>query len=94
MKYYIIVNPTSGRGLGEKSIPHIESSLQKSGLDFTLVQTERVWHASELAENAVREGYDVMSYNEAEVRRILPTARHIVRVLAEGIEHEEQYAAR
>lgn len=60
MKYYIIVNPTSGRGLGEKSIPQIESSLQKSGLDFTLVQTERVWHASELAESAVREGYDVI----------------------------------
>ena len=60
MKYYIIVNPTSGRGLGEKSIPQIESSLQKSGLDFTLVQTERMWHASELAESAVREGYDVI----------------------------------
>ncbi|NOT05900.1 MAG: acylglycerol kinase family protein, partial [Anaerolineales bacterium] len=60
MKYYIIVNPTSGRGLGEKSIPQIESSLQKSGLDFTLVRTERMWHASDLAEGAVRDGYDVV----------------------------------
>ncbi len=60
MKYYIIVNPTSGRGLGEKSIPQIESSLRASGLDFTLVQTERVWHASELAEKAARNGYDVI----------------------------------
>ena len=60
MKYYIIVNPTSGRGLGEKSIPHIESSLRESGLDFTLVQTERMWHASELAEGAARDGYDVI----------------------------------
>ena len=60
MKYYIIVNPISGRGLGEKSIPHIESSLRESGLDFTLVRTERVWHAAELAENAVRDGYDVI----------------------------------
>ena len=60
MRYYIIVNPTSGRGLGEKSIPHIESSLRASGLDFTLVRTERVWHARELAEGAAREGYDVI----------------------------------
>jgi YegS/Rv2252/BmrU family lipid kinase len=60
MKYFVIVNPTSGRGLGEKSIPHIESSLREYGLDFTLVKTERVWHAAELAEGAVRDGYDVI----------------------------------
>ena len=60
MKYFVIVNPTSGRGLGERSIPHIESSLREYGLDFTLVKTERVWHAADLAENAVREGYDVI----------------------------------
>ncbi len=60
MKYFVIVNPTSGRGLGGKSISHIESSLREYGLDFTLVQTERVWHAAELAEGAVRDGYDVI----------------------------------
>ena len=60
MKYFVIVNPISGRGLGERSIPHIESSLRESGLDFTLVRTERVWHAFELAEGAAREGYDVI----------------------------------
>jgi diacylglycerol kinase (ATP) len=60
MKYYIIVNPISGRGLGERSIPQIESSLSASGLDFTLVRTERMWHAAELAEGAVRAGYDVI----------------------------------
>lgn len=60
MRYFVIVNPTSGRGLGGKSIPQIESNLRESGLDFTLVQTERVWHAADLAENAVRDGYDVI----------------------------------
>jgi len=60
MKYYVIINPISGHGLGEKSIPQIESSLRESGLDFTLVRTERVWHAAELAEGAAREGYDVI----------------------------------
>ncbi len=60
MKYYVIVNPISGRGLGGRSIEQIESSLQEYGLDFTLVQTERVWHAAELAEGAARDGYDVI----------------------------------
>lgn len=60
MKYFVIVNPTSGRGLGEKSITHIESNLKENGLDFTLVRTERVWHAAELAEKAVQDGYDVI----------------------------------
>ena len=60
MKYFIIVNPISGRGLGEKSIPKIESSLRANRLDFALAQTERVWHAAELAEKAVRDGYDVV----------------------------------
>ena len=60
MKYFVIVNPTSGHGLGEKSIPQIKSSLRESGLDFTLVRTERMWHAAELAEGAARDGYDVI----------------------------------
>ena len=60
MKYFVIVNPISGRGLGEKSIPSIESALRTQGLDFTLVRTERVWHAAELAEAAARAAYDVV----------------------------------
>lgn len=60
MKYFVIVNPTSGHGLGGRSIPQIESSLHNYGLDFTLVQTEGVWHAAELAEGAARDDYDVI----------------------------------
>jgi len=60
VKYYIIVNPTSGHGLGGKSIQHIKSSLSEYGLDFTLVQTERMWHAADLAAGAARDGYDVI----------------------------------
>ncbi|MBN8581824.1 MAG: diacylglycerol kinase family lipid kinase [Anaerolineae bacterium] len=60
MKYFVIVNPTSGRGLGEKSISQIESFLQEHSFDFKLVRTERVWHAAELSEGAVRDGYDVI----------------------------------
>lgn len=60
MKYYVIVNPISGRGLGERSIPQIETYMKEKGLDFKLARTERVWHAAELAENAARDGYDVI----------------------------------
>jgi len=58
VKYFIIVNPLAGRGLGEKSIPRIHEAMQ--GMDYKLVRTERVWHARELAEAATREGYDVI----------------------------------
>ena len=60
MRYYIIVNPICGRGLGERSIPAIEEKLKQAGLDYKLVRTERIWHAAELAEQAALDGYDVV----------------------------------
>jgi diacylglycerol kinase (ATP) len=60
MRYFVIVNPICGRGLGERSIPAIEDRLRLAGLDFKLVRSERVWHAAELAEQAARDGYDVV----------------------------------
>jgi len=60
MKYFVIVNPTAGRGLGERSIPQIESSFKEDGLDFTMARTEYMWHAAELAETASRDKYDVI----------------------------------
>ncbi|GAB1469949.1 diacylglycerol kinase family lipid kinase [Chloroflexota bacterium] len=60
MKYFVIVNPTSGHGLGERSIPQIESFLTNNDFDFTLERTTGVWHAADLAEGAARNGYDVV----------------------------------
>lgn len=60
MKYFVIVNPVAGRGLGEKSIPAIDKRLRDAGVDYKLVRTERPWHAAELAEQAAREGCDVI----------------------------------
>jgi YegS/Rv2252/BmrU family lipid kinase len=60
MRYFIIVNPICGRGLGERSIPAIEERFRQANLDFKLVRTERAWHAAELAEQAAREGYDIV----------------------------------
>jgi diacylglycerol kinase (ATP) len=61
MKYYIIVNPISGRGNAGESIPHIEELLRSYKLDYELVRTERPWHAADLAEAAARAGYDVVA---------------------------------
>lgn len=60
MKYFVIVNPISGRGLGEKCIPAIEERLRNAGVEYQLARTERPWHAAELAEQAARENYDVI----------------------------------
>jgi diacylglycerol kinase family enzyme len=60
MKYKIIVNPISGRGAGEKSIPFIQKSLLDAGLDIDLVTTEHPSHATELALKAVSDGYEVV----------------------------------
>jgi diacylglycerol kinase (ATP) len=59
-RYKIIVNPVSGRGAGENSVPHLNHQLRAYGLDFNLVRTERPWHAAELAQGAVSDGYDVV----------------------------------
>lgn len=60
MRYFVIVNPVSGRGLGNKSIPAIEKRLREAGVRYRLERTERPWHAAELAEQAARDGYDVV----------------------------------
>jgi len=60
MKYYIIVNPISGRGHAGTVIPQIEELMRSFHLDFELVRTERPWHAAELAEAAARAGFDVV----------------------------------
>ncbi|MFC2106395.1 diacylglycerol/lipid kinase family protein, partial [Candidatus Bipolaricaulota bacterium] len=54
-KYRLIVNPVAGGGTAGQSIPDIERRLHESGLDFDLVQTERPWHAVELARAAAAE---------------------------------------
>jgi YegS/Rv2252/BmrU family lipid kinase len=59
-RYKIIVNPVSGRGNGEISVPLVDQMLRDLGLNADIVRTERPWHAAELAQQAVAEGYDVV----------------------------------
>jgi diacylglycerol kinase (ATP) len=59
-RFYVIVNPVSGRGAGEQAIPRVEAALRAAGLDHVLVRTERPWHAAELAQQASADGFDVV----------------------------------
>lgn len=58
--YKIILNPVSGRGGGEKSVPEILTLLNGLDVDFELCRTERPGHAIQLAEQAAQEGADVV----------------------------------
>ena len=60
MRYCVIVNPISGRGNGEQSIPIIEREFKSSNLDYDLKRTNGPWNAAELAQQAVKDGYDVV----------------------------------
>lgn len=59
-RYFVIVNPVSGRGDGARAIPHVERELRAAGLEFELIRTERPWHAAELARKASSDGFDVV----------------------------------
>jgi diacylglycerol kinase (ATP) len=59
-KYMIIANPNAGHGKGAQAIPVIERELTRLGLDFDLVQTERVGHGIDLARAAAMQGYQVI----------------------------------
>ena len=59
-RYKIIVNPASGRGMGEQNYPLMDAELQKNGLDYKMVRTEFQGHAIELAQEAADDGFDVV----------------------------------
>jgi len=58
--YQIIVNPTSGRGAGLKSVPSIKQYFDDQAWTYDICLTERPWHAAELTQASVAAGYDVI----------------------------------
>lgn len=56
LPYQIILNPIAGRGAGQRSVPVLKQLFEQAGLQYTLLQTERPWHAAELAYRAALEG--------------------------------------
>ena len=56
----VILNPIAGRGYGGRAEPEIRRLLEARGVDFDLVLTEGLGHAVELAERAVRDGFEIV----------------------------------
>jgi diacylglycerol kinase (ATP) len=56
----IILNPIAGRGYGARSEPEIRRFLEAEGADFDLELTQGFWHAAELAERAIGDGFDII----------------------------------
>lgn len=59
-RHKLIVNPTAGSGAATKLIPAIKNNLKEYDLDFDVVFTEHPWHAAELTQIAISEGYEVV----------------------------------
>lgn len=59
-RYYVILNPIAGKGNGQHMRPQIEETLTRLGLDYKLVMTEYPQHATELAQQGLDEGYNVI----------------------------------
>lgn len=57
---FVIVNPTSGGGLGKRLWPKISGELQKKVGKFDFVETARIGHARTLAREAVHAGYSMI----------------------------------
>ncbi len=56
-KIKIILNPVSGMGNGAKQLPVIREIFDRSGLEYDITITEKVWDAALAAERAAEEGY-------------------------------------
>jgi diacylglycerol kinase (ATP) len=59
-RFLLILNPTSGRGFAGRALPLMEKSLRNNGIDYKLIQTERPWHAAEIAEQGARDGFETI----------------------------------
>lgn len=53
---HLILNPLSGHGSGKLSLPRIRSLLDGLGVQYSLEETQRPWHAAELARAAAGAG--------------------------------------
>jgi diacylglycerol kinase (ATP) len=56
-RFYVIVNPTAGRGAAAHARARVEAELARAGVAYTVVLTERRGHAARLAEAAARAGW-------------------------------------
>jgi diacylglycerol kinase (ATP) len=59
-RYKIIANPTACKGGAKNVIPNIEAELKKYSLEFDIEYTQKPWDASEIAQKAIQQGYDII----------------------------------
>jgi len=59
-RYRLILNPAAGKGTARNALPTIRSHLDKAGILYEIVETERPLHGIELAERAAKDGVDVV----------------------------------
>ena len=59
-RYRIIANPVAGKGRALTQIPFVTEELNKYGLDYEIILTSYPWHAAELAQKAISDGWDVV----------------------------------
>lgn len=57
LSWMVIVNPKAGMGYGLRDWPLISNQLNKCGVEFTCVFTEKKYHAVELTVKAINDGY-------------------------------------
>ncbi|HEU4880590.1 MAG TPA: diacylglycerol kinase family protein [Longimicrobium sp.] len=56
-RFYVILNPTAGRGAAARVRAVVEHEMAQAGAEFTIAETARRGHAAELAEAAARDGW-------------------------------------
>ena len=59
-RYQIILNPASNKGVSAEMVEEVRAELDRYSLDYEIVQTEYPGHALELAQQAVKAGFDVV----------------------------------
>ncbi|MCC6148093.1 MAG: diacylglycerol kinase family lipid kinase [Anaerolineaceae bacterium] len=59
-RYRIITNPIAGKGRALAQMPLVEEELNKFNLDYEIILTRYPWHAAELAQEAIAQGWDVV----------------------------------
>jgi diacylglycerol kinase (ATP) len=58
MKTAVVLNPFAGNGKAGRRWPQLETRLRDVLGEFTLLRTERPWHATELVRQALRDGFE------------------------------------
>jgi diacylglycerol kinase (ATP) len=60
IRHKIILNPAAGKGKAAAQAYEVEQCLKKYNIDYDIDLTQHPWHASQMAMDAIRAGFDVL----------------------------------